>query len=245
MIYLLDQNAPLIFPKNSDPFIKTKILANDLSYGRGFSFQTIWRQEIEQTVTAVLLKFENTFFITASSKADFLEIKEFIFTVGFFSLQTKSTTLKKLGLREHERYICLSKKADNTEFQTLEDGTQLNLKRAYEILFEKENENIKRPVFEGWYADLSHRIRHGTALFEMEGQSACVVSHLTKSSAVISGVATRENARGKGLGSKILNKTLKQLSDKRVYVATSNKTADFYLKNGFKKTENISIYKEL
>jgi len=245
MIVLVREIGPLVFPEKCSGFIKTKILANDLSYGRGFSFLTFWCQKIGGNITAVLCKFEDTFFIAANDMADFSEIKEFVFAVGFLSIQTDSETLNHLGLKETLKFVCLTKDIKQEQAYSYTE-TKNDFKKVYSLLFAGDEVNILSIPFESWYADLSHRIHHGTAFLEvLNDESALVASHITKTAAVISGVVTVQSSRHKGLGSDLIKRAVLKLCGKRIYVATDKRTADFYIKNGFTKSGEISIYKEL
>ncbi len=240
MICLLDSSEALIFPKGHNEFIVTKILANDISYGRNFGFLNFWYQKIGEDVTATLCKFEETIFLTASASADFTELKEFISVIGFKNLQTEKNTLTSLGLKGQD-FICLAKEGSG---QKSVPDKNININLAYNILFADQEESIAKIDFEGFYVDFSHRLRHGTASCEVLDDSAtATASHITKNTAIISGVAVKKEKRRSGVGSLVLKNLLKKLGCCKVYVACNEQTANFYIKNGFKPETYISEYR--
>ena len=222
-----------------DRFTATKIEAGFLSYGCKYPFFTIWEQKLENCLTAVLCKYESTFFIVANEKADIKELKEFIFAVGFASLQGHSELIKKLQLPNFKEYVVLCKRGSK-EMSTF---SLPPIQKIYEILYSKENSDIKHFDYIQFYADLSHRFRHKTASAVIfNNASVALASHITNDSAVISGVATLESKRSLGYASKALNEIGKLLCNKMIFVASTLETSSFYIKNGFKEFSNIAIY---
>lgn len=223
----------------NDRFTATKIEAGFLSYGCKYPFFTIWEQKLENCLTAILCKYENTFFIVANEKATIEEIKEFIFAVGFTSLQADPKLIKKLQLPSFKEYVVLCKRGSK-EMSTLPLPP---IQKIYEILYSKESSDIKHFDYPLFYADLSHRFRHKTASAVIfNDASVALASHITNDSAVISGVATLDSKRFMGYGSKVLDLIGKSLGNRAIFVASTPETSLFYIKNGFKEFSNIAIY---
>lgn len=95
------------------------------------------------------------------------------------------------------------------------------------------------PPFEGWYVDASHRVRHGfchlTAV--MAGKqmisSAMTVAE-TNDVALIGGVATLPDYRGRGAASKCVTELIKSLVQRTILIAPRNEgAARLYKKLGF------------
>ena len=110
------------------------------------------------------------------------------------------------------------------------------------ILFFEPSEILSKPDFDGWYADMSHRIRHKIALALENQKGALVFSHITDTSAIISGIAVLPSERKNGVGTKLLSKGINSVSGRKVFACTDSATTDFYLKNGFIQTEMLGIY---
>ena len=168
----------------TDEFLMTKIKANLLSYGTDCGFLDLWYQAFERSITAIICKFEQSVILVADSTADFDEIKKFLDVIGFKNIQAEPFILKNLGFEFTEYQVV---------FKRAEKGGNLpeipNIKAVYETLYSEENPHIAKSDFEGFYVDLSHRIRHNTAAAVLREKAVCVASHITDTTAVISGVA--------------------------------------------------------
>ena len=238
MIKLIENNH-LPSVNFTDGFSVTKIKANFLSYGCGYDFLRVWYQKNENgPITALIEKFENSIFIAADPTADMNEIKEFISVIGYTSVQATPDILSALGLSFKEYQVL--------EYSGITDGSlppYPNIKEVYSLLFGEKNEHIAHTDFEGFYADLSHKIRRGTAAaIILENAAVCVASHITTDSAVISGVAVKKAARKNGLGSRVLNQLITSLKRRKIFVAAEKSVVPFYIKNKFKKAFKTAIY---
>lgn len=106
---------------------------------------------------------------------------------------------------------------------------ELSAREVYPVL---KNCFTELPPFESWYADVSHRVRHGCCRivgFREEGKPvACAMTTAEcQNAAVIGGVATLPEGRGKGYASAnvlTLARTL-QGEGKRVFLSPKNEHA--------------------
>lgn len=240
MITLLN-NAP-DFSGKTLGFIETKILSNFIAYGTNYPFLNFWQGVNEGIITSTICKFEDTIFVCASDGANFNELREFLEVIGFSSLQAEEGVLRSLGFANFDEYVCLScDKAFSSEY----NPPSLNLKSLYKVIFEDKDKNLTPPEFDGWYADLSHRIRHGTAVAVMEKElGGAIASHIAPHSAVISGVRVANTSQGKGVGKTLVKNLLSLLQSKTVYTATDCKTAEFYIKCGFNPIGKIGVFRK-
>ncbi len=236
MISLIDdlKLPPLNF---NDDFLLTKIKANFLSYGGDCSFLYLWCQKSEQGVTALICKFEQSIIIVANDLADFVEISDFLSVVGFSSIQASPFVLKKLGLGLTEYQVVFKKAKTGGALPPMP-----NLKNVYDILFGEENAHIKKVPFDSFYVDLCHRIRHNTAAAVLNSSAVCVASHITDDTAIISGVATKKDARKTGLGSEVLNSLCDNLNERKIFAAAESSVLPFYIKNGFEICGKTAIH---
>ena len=237
MIKLIE-NTPLPSVFFTDGFSVTKIKANFMAYGCGYSFLNTWYQQNDEgEITALIQRLETNLFIVANKNSNYNEIKDFIIAIGFTSVQAEPETLKNLDL-------------DFKEYQVLETKMERecslppypNIKEVFSLLYGEENKGITPVDFEGFYVDLSHKIRKDTAAAIVKESAVCVASHITDDSAVISGVVVQSNNRKSGLGSGILKEMTVALSGRKTFVAAEAEVAPFYIKNGFKKSYKIAIY---
>lgn len=238
MITLLENSAPVLGENLG--FVETKILSNFLAYKTAYPFLTFWQGKKHEKITSVICKFEDTVFLSVLDDSDYNELKDFLEVIGFSSIQAEVSVLERLGFSGYGKYVCL-------KLQNACDGNKkphaVNLKRLYDIIFEAQDKNLTPPEFDGWYADLSHRIRHSTAVAVMEETSGgAIASHITPYSAVISGVRVLKESRGQGKGTLLIKKLLNLLPGKTVYTATDCKTAKFYIKCGFTPIGEIGVF---
>ena len=237
MIKLLEKNK-LPSVNFTDGFSVTKIKSNLLSYGNTYPFLNVWQQTINGSVTALISKFEDTFILVANYSADLGEIKEFTDVMGYKSLQGEPWILKGLNLPFKEYQILMKKGEGEENLPPVP-----NIEQIYKILYSEEIDSIKHSEFEGFYVDLSHRIRHGTAAaVNLENCAVCLASHITNKRAVISGVFTLKNYRRKGKGSKALDTLVNALGEREIFVAAEDKVLPFYLKCGFMPCGKTAIY---
>lgn len=239
MIKLLDKFPLPNIGVRSD-FCLTKIKANAQSYGFGYPFLMFWCQYVGDNPTALISRMDGDVIISASPLCDTEELLTFLNTVGFSSIQCPDDLLHNLNLTPTETYTVVLKFGDN---KAIAPKPSPPLKQVYNMLYGEENESIKRVDFEGFYADLSHRIRHGTsAAFIADGGAVAVASHISDDGAVISGVVTQKEKQGMRYGSRALEGLMDSLSGRNVFAAAKNEALPFYLKNGFIITNKIAIY---
>ena len=167
--------------------------------------------------------------------ADFTELTAFVQAVGGRHLQLQGpgnlTALKSPVLFAE---YCLQPAGRPAAPAAVQ---QNNLKGCYQILYSSPNSSIAKVGYNGWYADLSHKIRHGYAFCATLNGAAAVVSHLFGGSAVLSGVAVLPQLRGKGRGRQLLAALPALLPGvRRFYVCCAPQTEPFYKACGFVKT---------
>lgn len=243
MIAILDTSSTPQLIKNGG-VIEAKIIANFLSYGVKYPFLTFWQGYNNNLPTSIICKFEDTVFLSASDSADFSELKNFLLTIGFSQLQAESEILKKLKIGYFEEFICFEYNDDSVNAAD-EICKVPKLEDVYKLMFSTQEKNICPVNFEGWYADLSHRIRHKTAIAHtFENKGAAVVSHITESSAIIGGIAVLPEFRRQGIASKLLNSLKAEVLGRSIFAITDDLTAQFYIENGFVPVDKIGIFLE-
>lgn len=104
--------------------------------------------------------------------------------------------------------------------------------------------------FEPFYLDLSHKLRHGTALIFTRRQGnmlagCAVVSSISKDAAILSAVAVREGLRRQGIGTALIREAEKALPGKTLYVfREKEKNREFYRELEYARTDTW-IYSKL
>lgn len=239
MIKLIENTLPSL--QNAGSFVGVKISSNYLAYGTKYPFCTFWAGYSDNTPTAIINKYENTIFILCDKGADCSELKEFCDMIGYSNIQSNVTTLKHMGFENINEYTVLCYE-NNSATNSIITNNSVNLKEVYDTLFFEQSDILVKPDFDGWYADLSHRIRHEVALALNEKNAALIFSHINDVSAIISGISVLPNARKSGVATKLLSKAISIVSRRKIFACTDLKTSVFYLKNGFAKTEKLGIY---
>ncbi len=94
--------------------------------------------------------------------------------------------------------------------------------------------------FEGWYVDISHRVRHGQCRLYTIGDEnsgdalgALSLGFIFPEAVFISALGVLPRGQRKGLGSALLCAVLEQYKDRDVYTVCSRKNTGFYEYNGF------------
>lgn len=251
MIYLVDEKRLgdlTDFCENS-PF-GSKILSLCQCYGLAMPFLDFWLQyDGQERVRAALMKFENAVTIVGSAQTDTEEIAVFVRAIGFSALNTdipielENCTENKAIFMEYGGTN--RQPPDRFEFQL--SGS---LYQAYDIMKSRENNtDFHVPLFEGFYVDMCHRMRHGggecAIVFYEKKEAACALATAVTDKYVLLGVvACRPEYQNLGLGSAAVRAILSHFADKSVFVLRDeNKNQNFYQKLGFIERQPIYIYK--
>lgn len=237
MIRLLD--TELLPPiTTEDEFCRTKIAADLLSYGRGLPFLTHWCQWEGEVCTAIICKMEDTVTLAAARGVNITELAEFLRVIGFDALKGEPQLLTSLGFTPRQEYRILQKKAEGR----LPLPEPPPIAELYRLLFSEENEGIKRVDRDGFYADVSHRLRHRTAAALCNEGGAVLVSHLTEDAAVISGIAVLTEQRGRGYGKQLLEEIEACLGLRKIFAAALPDALPFYKNCGYPEVGKTAIY---
>lgn len=233
---------------NLEPTINARISALIKSYGIGRHFFNVWRHDWE----IILARFETSFFISSDINADLEEIAFFLkFNPYFRRLTGKSEVILKI---KEFMGNCQSLDFDfmtcNEQIYVNEDyniETCPNLKSVYEVMEAAQSDDFTVGKFAPWYADVSHRIRHGCARAYLmrvndEPVSACLVSAESSRAGLISGVATNPDFRKKGYASAVVKKACRDLLNcgKLPVLECLPALTGYYSRLGFKKTGDVT-----
>lgn len=232
-----------ILPKISSgsSFVGIKLTATLAAYQTKYSFFTVWIQWKNDLPTAWIAKLDETIFLVAEATAEFTELRNFFAAIGFESIQAEASVIRRLGYPVREVYSILRREQEGNLPASLSPPP--NLRLVYDILFSEVNDALHQTPFDAWYVDLSHRIRHGTALVTLVEQAAvAVASHIVGDCAVISGVATLPDRRGRGLASAALEDAIRKCGVRNIFAAAKEETIPFYLNNRFAQVGELAIH---
>ena len=212
------------------------------AYGTDKDFLYVWYSEDEMGINAAFLSFFGDVIICADDGADFEEIGAFISAYGYKSIFGQKDTLIKCGFTVNEEKTMFEFTGNTAEaFPEVQNGA--DMKRVYELIAESipGSFSADKEAYLSFLSDFTYRERRSLArlktVCENERVYSCALTAAEcDTSALISGVASDKNIRGKGYGKKtvltLANELLKE--DKKVYVIALNDSAkEFYKKIGF------------
>lgn len=194
----------------------------------------VWLQKEEDTVTAVISRFGGRVNLSyLGGNTD--EIKEFLNVIGFSELFCEENTAKALGFENYDSFKVL--KATTKKEKDFISPVALN--SLYEGLSFGADGEVALPPFEIFAPDVSHRLRHGGSVAIVENYGAALAFCGNRLN-VINGIAIKQNLRGTGLGKKLLLELTRYLEGD-VFALAAKDSANFYIKNGFLKTDTAVI----
>lgn len=236
------QLAPLFAHRAVD---SVRIAALLGAYGVGHTFFSIYLQDQKR---AVLSQLDDTFLLMDYG-AKYTELAQFIQWSPHFSrlmgtytsLEPIATFLPDGTLRRYARMTAL--KPTSSLKSDVQIDHRPSLREVYEV------GGSSSSAFDVWYADMSHRIRHGWArayLIRADGEpvSACLVSAESHWAGLISSVATKKNWRGHGFASALIQAAASDLfhCEKSVVLECEFSLCRFYDNLGFRMDCELGTY---
>lgn len=229
-----------------EPVYNLRVSALIDAYGVNQSFFNVWHDDFKSVVAAL----DSSYYICENEIMNIGEIKDFLsFSPGVLQISGKKESIEKLGISYDKRsdyYVLVNE--STKAFRNIETDKEPKLKEIYELIAESGSDDLTLGSFNEWYADMSHRIRHGCARaysIKENGQiiSALLVSALSEKAGLISGVVTKKDYRGKGLAAALLSKAYTQLKEEGRTAVTecSNNLYGFYENAGFKAIGEYTI----
>ncbi len=241
MLRLVQKSAePVLrrFVETDDPFA-CRIACLLESYGTDYDFCSFYIQynHRERPVSALSVYYSDiTVFLTVESDTE--ELSDFLCAKGFSSLLSGRTILKDrpagTGIIMKLKHSPPAGTRGDIRISEPE-----RLRDVWELLRECEADDFAVPSYEDYILDMSHKLRHGTALCitaEQDGKLTGTASalFLSKSCALIGAVAVRPESRGRGIGSLCVTELIKRLGGRSVYLMRApEKHKDFYVRLGF------------
>ena len=127
---------------------------------------------------------------------------------------------------------------------------QPDLKALWHLLKSCENTDFAVPAYEDFLPDISHKLRHGTAVcrvLQKNGymMAAAMTVALTEHTALIGGVATAPDYRRQGFGAYCVRTLCTDLNGRTIYLMRDiHRHADFYQQCGFETTASFYMINE-
>ena len=209
------------------------------SYGLKYDFAEFWVQyENEMPVTAVS-KFYGDMTVYATAYTNFDELKEFLKVTGFASVLCE----REIFTDSYSGTI-MEKMSAN---QACKAEINPNLNEVYRLLESCKSDTFEVPSYEDFILDMSHKIRHETALCVgiREGEklvAAAMTVAQSKTCAVIGAVATDKDYRYSGYGSQCVKALCHLLDGKEIFIMRDeSENEDFYKSMGFENKGKFYI----
>ncbi len=189
----------------------------------------------EDNVTGIISKIDTNVTLSLTEEAPLEEINEFLNIVGYSKILCDNRYSSAFIGDKNCGKILKASLAEKTDCKVHELYSE-NLKDAFELI--QDSFDLKLD-FVSWFADISHKIRHGGArlfgIYEGDLLISCAFSLFeTETSSVMSSVTTRKEYRKKGYGELLVKSVLSENNNKDVFVFTENKDVEsWYKKLGF------------
>lgn len=197
-------------------------------------------------VTAAVLKLENAVTVVCGKDSDISEISEFVSAVGFKSI-ISDTPLELFGVQKDIAVVMKHEYTKNPDFKKLDTALSPSLYDVYDVLKSCSSEDFHVPPFEGFYVDMSHRIRHGggrcSAVYQNGRAVACALATaITGKTVLLGGVGCRPEYRRSGFGGAAVSALVESFKGKDVFLMRQkNQNREFYHSLGFDDTD-VRIY---
>lgn len=226
-------------PETLAPFADSAFGCRILSTAEAYGFQEPFAQIWTQDSSAALCKLDDVMILEAHADADYGELTDFIRMSGAQRLLCSAEVAERTGFSTVLSGQIMA--YHNTEKTEPPAGFELNpsLRELYALLSECRTETFVPPEFEPFYLDLSHRIRHGTALSAGIRQGEALVSCAvciakTEDRAIVSAVACKPERRQQGYGHAALAALVSQLEQWEIFVfRAQGENEAFYRSFGF------------
>lgn len=218
------------------PIESVRIAALLHAYGTDHAFFTTY---LQNRTKAVLSQIDDTFLLIDCG-ADYSELAFFMRMSPHFStllgtypsLENIARLLPGGTLQRHIRMAAYAR--PSAEIKNVEIDRHPSLRDIYMLTGQAA------ASFDAWYADLSHRIRHGCARAYMvrigrHPAAACLISAESRYAGLISSVTTEERWRGNGFASALVYAASADLFScgKRPVLECAPSLCPFYIRLGF------------
>lgn len=192
-----------------------KIYALAHAYGFDKGFSCFWVDSESRAAYAL----SDGVMVISGSVGDPAEAGEFLRAVGADRVFCPLRTAEALGLRPDGTGDVLRKALPDGEHSP-QSYREVNIRELYGLL---SGSGMAVGEFEPFYLDLSHRLRHDSALvFTQRRDDAlagcAVVSAISGTGAILSAVAVQEEYRRQGIGSALVRRAEQALPGKTMYI---------------------------
>lgn len=236
-----EDNLNLLLEICKKDYFGTRISATALTYGTKYNFAEYWIQWVDDIAVAVLGRLNSNFTLCVIDDSEILEMNQFV--TMLYGVETLFCDEKYAKVISME----ILKSGSIMEFRddcfVCNDALVSNptVSQAYELLKRCKGESISLPNFDEFYVDVTRRLNNNNLHIsgcEEQGRlvSVAMTSSETKTTAIISGVATLPQKRGQGFAKKTVKQMLSILLKEKECIALfrlKDENQHFYESLGF------------
>ena len=222
-----------------DPFA-CRIISLFSCYPPQLVFVDYWliRDDESDEVTGAIARNGSNFILFLTAAADLEETSSFMRVAGASGVISSGEYELDLNRPSFSGPVLVCSGPFGTEDADL---VTPDIKAAYELIVRCADENFHPPVFEDFYVDVSHKLRHNAmSLVGVQENGELVAIAMTvaesENGAVLGAVACLPEYRKKGYGSQVVRSLTSRLiaQNKRVYLhRAQDANVSFYEKLGF------------
>ena len=234
---MINSLLPKALPKILDPAF-TKTMCAYKAYKDYSNIAQFWHQKSKDgDITAIISSINGYVNLWCDENADKNELRSFLEFLSPAGVFTGLDTAKALKLKINEECLVFVKEPP---FEALEDD---NIQAQPRELLECIRKGLEIPDGDGFVADVTFRKYHNCAEYTVKDGGGALL-FLNNSTAIINGISTPKESRGKGLGSILLKQILSKAGNRTVFACCIKKNKEFYLKNGFSYVGNAAYCEE-
>ena len=217
-----------------------KIQALLKAYGTEYDFCRFYRQNLDENDTAYMCKLDDSGVLWVGEHSNIQEWTDFIGMAGLSEISVAGKNGFELQNND-TAYTCQSGnifvKLSSRSPADIEKEKTTSLSQVFEVV-SRCFPNLTQKQFDGWYCDISHRIRHGVCKAFLHRESAAAVVLSYGQTAIISQFCVLPEYRGHGVGSQLIKIIESVYSGQKLVVFSKDEASDdFYRKNDFLPAE--------
>lgn len=240
MIYFVDESrfADLKNFCKMQTIYSCRIMCLADSYGLNFDFVQFWLQYDENgNIVSAISKSYGDVTVQTTEKSNIGELTEFLDVIGFCSLLSDKMLFENRNA-DTGIIMCLEnpQKIYNSD---IEVTVNPDLNSVYKLLDKNRSEKFNVPDYEDFILDMSHKIRHNTAVCTAVKTGGNIVSAAmtvaqSSNTALIGAVITDIDFRRCGFGALCVNSLVEILGKRKIFIMRDeNENELFYKSLGF------------
>lgn len=196
------------------------------AYGTAFPFARFWRTDGDGFLSVV-----DGAATVLVGQSDVEEIRLFLSMLGVSSVMSDAPLFD-----DRQRSLSVFCRIVEPVSMPFQDP---DYESAYRVL----SQAFSMPPFDVWYADVCHRVRHGTAVVSVAPWAAFFAARHADA-LLLTGIAVDTDHRRQGLASRLLESAYRCGVTSVYAIAEDDCAASFYHRNGFTVQGQIYYYEE-